>query len=174
MLAEEFVDVLRKAAPSRIALTNYGLEPDEVAQILASFECRIRKDKKVEDHNQSQLERLIYVYDCAAVEVASLRLVGAPLRYGEGRIVGHWEADPVVLCDNGRVEAYDHAQPGVKLADCATNGDRFLAALSLVVQARATPKESRGSIAEVASTCAATAGLEGEPVFWASLLSGMS
>ena len=129
MKAREFADALRAAAPSRDELLAFGLDVEEVEGMVAAFECMPRDRRRADS---DALLELLYEYDCSRVEISHVTLVGAVLPHPSGTLVGHWEADPIVLTELGELVVFEHADPATVLVPCARDGASFLDVLAHV------------------------------------------
>lgn len=158
MNAEEFVEFLQAHAPSADALAEAGLDEDDIAEVLSKFLARRRPGGDVREF-RSELERLVTQWDCASIEIATLGFLKSPGPFGdEGVQIARWEADPLVVAPDGRVVAYDHAEPETLAAACAVDSAAFLSALSIVVAASGKRPTTTEQFFELVSACARAAG----------------
>lgn len=158
MKAEDFVEFLHAHAPPADALSDAGLDEDDVAEVLSKFSARRRPAGATREF-RNELERLVTEWDCASIEIGTLCFLGAPRPFGiKGVEVGRWEADPLVVGPDGRVVAYDHAEAATITVPCAADSSAFLSALSIVVAAIGKRPTTKDQFFDVVESCARAAG----------------
>lgn len=157
MLSAEFLAALSAAKPARSELEDYGLEPEEIEAVQASFSSTARKTPVEVAVGKSELEKLILEYDCSTVEVGLIRFMAEPRVHRFGVQVAYCEADSIVVGAAGGVAMHDHDAPAKSLV-CAVDSERFLDALSAFIALRREKSQWKGRAAEAADVCAKKAG----------------
>ena len=167
MHADEFVAVVRAAAPDDTSLKLAGLEPAEIAQVLEMFACPRRATASASRWPASELLQLLASYDCSSLEIGVFRFVSPARSRESDYLVGYLEADAVILNEAGSVLCLDHslgsAATGVM---CAVSGEAFLDALAYRLRAGVGAK---GRGVETIAACARLAGVDPESSFWRTI-----
>lgn len=170
MLANEFLDVVRKAMPPRKELRQFGLDDSEIEGIQQTFMHTRRTGRNVLDA-QSEIEKMIMANDCSNLEVGLMRFLPEPRAHPHGVIIAFCEADPVVVRKDGTIAMYDHARADMEPKECALDSERFLDALAKFVEIRRRKTEWRGRVSEAAKLCASLAGGSASQELFVSLCS---
>lgn len=175
MKADEFVAVVRRCVPTREELLSYGLSDDEIRDIRDGFDCSPREGAVERNGGcSSELEELLARYDCSSLEVLIITFAQAPEQHVAGVVVGYWEADPIVVLHDGKVVAFDHAEPSHMSAHCAVDSEHFLDALAFLVELTALKEAWAGRADEATRRCVAKSGTGNSVVFYSSLCSFLS
>lgn len=161
MKANEFVEVLRKAMPTRESLEEYGIDDDNIHYIQATF-LAVQRIASIEERAEAKshsnpVSQLISEYDCSNVEVGLLRFASAILPHKNGSQIAVCEADPVVLENDASINLYDHSTNEVSLR-CAVDASHFLDALGRFVEIRGDKLKWLGNVEEAGRQCADLAG----------------
>jgi hypothetical protein len=159
MLSAEFLAALNEAMPAQAELEDYGLEPEEIEAVQASFRSTPRKLPAQTTAGKTELEKLVSEHDCSTVEVGLIRFLPRPRVHHCGMQVAYCEADAVVVGAAGGVAMHDHDEPAKSLK-CAANSERFLDALAAFVAMRCQKSQWKGRVEEAAKACATKAGGE--------------
>lgn len=157
MHSSDFLKVLHEAMPAHAELEEYGLDPEEIDEVQASFRSAPSKSSIGVATAKSELERMILEYDCSTVEVGLIRFLPAPHPCRQGVQIAYCEADPIIVDASGLVTMHDHGDPQ-KSIECAADSERFLDALSVFIALRREKSQWKGRVEEAAGLCAAKAG----------------
>lgn len=169
MRADDFVQSLRAQAPTREELLEYGLSDREIQEIQSTFSAQRRKDVPPALGYESELERLLRLYDCSTVEISQVHLNKQLESHPAGRAVARWEADPVVLLPSGELAAFDHAELDQRIADVSADSERFLAAMAALATLIRERDTWKGRAADATKKCVDLAGGERYLAFFQSL-----
>jgi len=166
MKAEQFVDRLRAAAPSREELASFGLSPDDTDAIRSIYRCPETGARP--PPGASEAERLHTLFDCSRVEVSYVRLdVQSVTETPLGTTIGAWEADPIVFRPDGQVVVVDHGDTSRVIFPVAHSAEAFLDALIVVAE---TPKQNAAERASALRKCIDAAGGDEFSGLWKALL----
>lgn len=165
MKAEEFVEVLRASAPEESRLRDAGLTPGEARELLRAYDCIEREGHGLDSHSD-ELERLLVGFDCSRAEVGAMTFLAAPRLESRGVVIGHLEAEPIVLVPDGRVLMFDHEGGDEPRALCASSGAHLLDGLAHLVRA-GTGHAARSPA--LCRACATMAGADPSSDFWRTL-----
>jgi hypothetical protein len=132
MTADEFVDRLRRAAPSAEQLQNLGFSPQEAAEFWLSFVCVPRPTRAGGSQAQADpLLDLLSRYDLGKVEIGMITFASDLGRDSDVWRVGTVEVDPLVQDRlTGEVRVTEGSPRGRVLWRCAQDGGGFLDALA--------------------------------------------
>lgn len=167
MTPSAFITVLQEAKPSAETLRSAGLDDDEIDDIHRSFTAT----KRIASHPNSdanELEQLLADYDCSSLEIGRVTFLDLPTGCEHGIMIGHHEADPLVILNDGRVVLCDHEESAHQLT-CAVDPDHFLDGLAEFVRIVNDRSAWRGKVTEAADICASAAGVAECPTFYRSL-----
>lgn len=157
MRSSDFLKVLSEAMPTSADLEDYGLDPQEIDDVQASFRSAARKSLAGVASTKSELEKMIIEYDCSTVEVGLIRFLPEPRVHPGGVQVAYCEADPIVVIASGLVVMYEHDDSDRSMK-CAINSERFLDALDVFITLRREKSRWKGRVDEAANLCADKAG----------------
>jgi hypothetical protein len=163
MLADQFVTLVRAAAPPHSELLAAGLSEEQAEQIRRVFSCP-RREGSQSASDADELQRLLTVFDCSLFELATFTFQSPPSSHPCGLLVGHLEADAVVLLPDGPVAVLAHDAPRPNAGSpCASTPGRFLDALGhrIRVGVRNTDRSP-----DLARACAELAGVAYPNQFW--------
>jgi hypothetical protein len=131
MDALSFRNALQEAKPTAKSLAGIGLDEDEAAEIVASFDLRERATEQDISLPDSALHDLFARYDASRVEVGMVRFFDVPEQVSYGYIIGALEADYLALeAPSGEVAVRDVTSPNHTIWKCARDGSSLLAALA--------------------------------------------
>jgi hypothetical protein len=151
----DFLVALQNVMPPRAELEAYGISPDDIECVQATF--RFMPRKQLSSDSGSELERMILDNDCSTIEVGLVRFLDRPREHRHGVQVAFCEADSVVVSPAGTVVMYDHANPDYA-TNCAANSERFLDALAVYLTIRREKAKWKGRGNAAAELCAEKAG----------------
>jgi hypothetical protein len=157
MNSSDFLSALNMAMPSREELEAYGLSSNEIDGVQGSFRFIERNPSGISLASRSEAERMIVEFDCSALEVGLVRFLDRPREHRHGVQVAFCETDPIVVCPDGTVAMYDHANAD-KAVNCAADSEHFLDGLSVFLTVRREKAKWKGRAQEAAALCANKAG----------------
>ena len=164
MLADEFVLRLSLAAPSLERLAAVGIVGDEADEILRSFCCTPRGEVLNSAIDKDELIRLVEQWDSTAVEIGMMRFSAGARQTSLGFQVGVVEADPLMICCDGRVIVYELGRKDHALWPVANSGAQLLDALliaAIALNARlfeVEPIDRGEGVRRISAQCSEAAG----------------
>lgn len=156
MNAETFIKSIENVKPSRESLEDYGLEDEEIEEILATFMAPAKKISKEEQNDE--IQRMLTSFDCSKIEIGLIRFQDEVRAHSYGKMFAFCEADPLVIRADGSIAMYDHANPDPVPLECAGNSEKFLDALAKFIDIRSKKSNWKGRTVEAAELCAKAAG----------------
>lgn len=169
MKAREFCENLLAVMPTRAELEDYGLDEEDIESIEACFSAK--KRDRVFDGDGSELERLVYEYDCSRVQVGLVRFLEEPIACSEGREIGSLEVDPIVVLGDCRVAVLDMLDRRRVQFICSLDSEGFLKALATYALQVRRQDDWKGKSDEAARQCCVAAGGNEYFSFWRVLCS---
>jgi hypothetical protein len=159
MRAEEFVQRLQAAMPSRESLQEYGLTEDEIDDVQSTFiAVRRNAGQAKEALSSSELERMFELFDCSRIEIGLIRFYNLPTIHERGICFAECEADSLVLNHSGKIVLYEHDHGSDEGLPCAVNASCFLDALAEFLSIRRDKQIWNARVLDAASKCAHAAG----------------
>lgn len=153
-----FVAILEKAMPAAKKLRTFGLGVEEINDIQRTFKA-VKRPRAHLTQCRNELDELLVEYDCSSVAIGPITFLEVPVVSEYGTMIGHCEADPIVVLDDGTVVMCDHEKLSHQLV-CAANSGHFLDALAEFVRIVKDRKSWERRSIEAADACARLAGGE--------------
>lgn len=163
MSGEQFVAHLRRAMPDRETLEEYGLDPDEVADIQATFVAHARTSNGFTASNE--IEQMLADFDCSKVEVGLVRFLERGEGHSLGKVFAFCEADRLILRPDGAIVMLPHSGTGGEIR-CAASPAQFLDAIALFADMIADKSAWKGKTNIAAERCATAAGVPSDGDFY--------
>lgn len=155
MNADEFVEALRRLAPTPEEAARRALLPEEVTELARRFACPERAGRRA---RANVLEDLLNRYHVGSLAIGRVEFVSDPRPHWAGMMVGTFEANPLVTLANGEVAVFEQARFGERVMDVARDGGRFLALLAHFAHGLRTRASWLSDLDEAARMCAELAG----------------
>ena len=168
MKAHEFVELLKRATPTKQELESYGLAGSEIDDIQVLFYAIPRSTGGLEQPDE--LIALITEFDCSSVEIGGIEFESSPKPHSHGIAFGKYEADALVLLNEGDIAMFDHADVGVGPIVIAADSDSFLDALAQFVEILRSKVDWADRFDEAVEQCSQLANGKNSKEFFRSML----
>lgn len=150
--------------PSQAELEQHGLDEDDIREVEASF--LPKKRERFLQTDRSELEKLVYEYDCSVVEVGLVTFHQQPETCPEGQEVGCYDANPLVVLEDGCVVVLDMTDRTRVLYVCSADSSGFLEGLLKYALLIKEKDSWIGKGDEAARLCSESAGGDDFFQFW--------
>jgi hypothetical protein len=174
MDVDAFRKALAAAAPHADALAQVGLSLSDANALISTFQLDARLAVVPNAIPDGVLCELFSRFDPSRVEIGMVRLAPNPIETAEGWRFGAVETDELNLDRrSGEIIVTEVGTNGHVLWRCASNGERFLAALATAASYLAscmTLPSSRTNALDVQRACSSSAGGDDYSDFYTMLL----
>lgn len=174
MDADAFRQALAAAAPNADELAQVGLSPSDANVLISSFQLDARFEVAPNAIPNGALCELFSRFNPSRVEIGVVRLAPEPTETAEGWRLGAVDADDLILDRrSGEIIVAEFGTNGHVLWRCASNGERFLAALAIAAPYLAscmTLSANGTNASDVLRACSISAGGNDFFDFYAMLL----